>query len=81
MGFSGGDGHEPQFVQALEKVAAINKKLGKVTGIFAGTEESSAEKSKMGFDFLLNDGDATYLAKGAADCLAISRAGVRAAKI
>lgn len=64
MGLPGGDGEEPIFIHALEKILSIGKRYGLEIGTVAATEEAVRRKQEMGFSFLLAGSDASILAAG-----------------
>lgn len=53
MGLPGGDGNEETFLQALQKVITIGRKLGKPVGTFASDGEGCRKRTAEGFDFLM----------------------------
>ncbi|OCK83026.1 Phosphoenolpyruvate/pyruvate domain-containing protein [Lepidopterella palustris CBS 459.81] len=65
LGLPGGDGEEPSFIGALEKVLEIGKRLGLHIGTVASTESAAKRKTEMGFSFLLSGQDPNFLAAGA----------------
>ncbi|KAH0847250.1 hypothetical protein AYO21_10847 [Fonsecaea monophora] len=64
LGLPGGDGEEPEFIQALEKILSIGRKYGVEIGTVAGTEQAVRRKKEMGFSFLLSGSDSSFLAAG-----------------
>lgn len=80
LGLSGGDGEEPQFIEALEKVLRIGKRLGLNIGTVAGTEAAAKRKTEMGFAFLLTGQDPNFLAAGAKASWQQADKGVKAAR-
>ncbi|KAG0648154.1 2,4-dihydroxyhept-2-ene-1,7-dioic acid aldolase [Hyphodiscus hymeniophilus] len=81
LGLAGGDGEEPQYIEALETVLRIGKRLGLHIGTVAASEAAAKHKAEMGFTFLLSGQDANFLAAGAKASWQQVRQGVRAAKI
>jgi 2-keto-3-deoxy-L-rhamnonate aldolase RhmA len=69
MGLSGGDGEEPAYVRALEKVLQAGKKNDVVIGTVGATEASAKRKIEMGFKFLLTGQEPSFLAAGASAVL------------
>jgi len=65
LGLPGGDGEEPSFIEALEKVLDIGKRLGLHIGTVAASEAAAKRKTEMGFSFLLTGQDPNFLAAGA----------------
>lgn len=59
------DGKEPEYLQALEKIVQIAKRLGTPVGIFSASPEILKGHVAMGFNFLLVAGDSTALTNGA----------------
>jgi 2-keto-3-deoxy-L-rhamnonate aldolase RhmA len=53
MGLPGGDGDESTFLEALQKVLKICKKLGKPVGTFASDGDGCRKRTAEGFDFLM----------------------------
>jgi len=53
MGLAGGDGTEEVFLQALQKVLKIAKRLGKPIGTFASDGEVCRKRTDEGFDFIM----------------------------
>jgi 2-keto-3-deoxy-L-rhamnonate aldolase RhmA len=64
MNLQGGDGEEPMFIEALEKILDIGKRYGVEIGTVAATEEAVRRKKEMGFSFLLAGSDVSFLATG-----------------
>ena len=64
MGFDGPDGDERQYLEALEKVLALGKRLKKPVGILLSPTEP-VRQIKMGFDYFLMTGDADLMAQAA----------------
>jgi len=69
MGLMGADGEEEQWIQALEKIAGLGKKLGIAIGIFSVSPEAMLRQQKMGFSFFLIAGDLTAISSGATAAL------------
>lgn len=66
MGLEGGDGQEDVFLTALKTIATAGKKADKPVGIFtAGSKRTMTRNIKMGFEFILYDGDSTLPVKAA----------------
>ena len=65
MGFPGGDGMKKQYVEGLNKILSIGKRLGKPVGILGSTIDLKRQV-EMGFDYFLLTGDAGLLARAAA---------------
>jgi 2-keto-3-deoxy-L-rhamnonate aldolase RhmA len=53
LGLAGPDGGEQLYVDALQKLVGICKRLGKPIGIFAADEETCRKRTADGFDFIL----------------------------
>jgi 2-keto-3-deoxy-L-rhamnonate aldolase RhmA len=81
MGLPGGDGEEPAFIQALEKILSIGKRYGLEIGTVAGSEKAVKRKKEMGFTFLLVGSDGAFLAAGCQTVLQQSSKGVKAARV
>ncbi|RFU27375.1 hypothetical protein B7463_g8975, partial [Scytalidium lignicola] len=64
MGFSGSDGDEEEYINALKKILAIAKKLNIPVGIL-GSQDKLPRQVEMGFDYFLLAGDAALLVQGA----------------
>lgn len=79
LGLPGGDGEEPKFINALEKVLSICKELGLHTGTVASSEAAVKRKTEMGFDFLLAGGDTGFLDAKARTMVAEFERGVKTA--
>ncbi|KIM94671.1 hypothetical protein OIDMADRAFT_135628 [Oidiodendron maius Zn] len=80
LGLAGGDGEESSFIEALEKVLEIGKRLGVHIGTVAATEVASKRKTEMGFSFLLSGQDPNFLASGAKASFQICEKGRTAAR-
>jgi 2-keto-3-deoxy-L-rhamnonate aldolase RhmA len=80
MGLPGGDGEEPVFIQALEKILSIGKRYDLEIGTVAGSEAAARRKKEMGFSFLLAGSDGSFLAAGCQTAWQQCSKGVRAAK-
>lgn len=65
LGLSGGDGQEPEFVEALATVVSVCKRLGLDVGTVAGDDEAVRRKQEMGFSFLLSGSDVAFLGSAA----------------
>jgi 4-hydroxy-2-oxoheptanedioate aldolase len=81
MGLPGGDGEEPVFINALEKILRIGKRYSLEIGTVAGTEEAAKRKKEMGFSFLLAGSDVSFLAAGCQTAWQQCNKGVRAARV
>jgi len=79
MGFSGSDGDEPQYLDALQKILSIAKRLEIPVGIL-GSQTALARQVEMGFRFFLLVGDAELLYKGAQLVLTSARESIRESK-
>ena len=80
LGVPGGiDGPEPVFVDALEKVIATAKKLGKVVGSMGVGEEIARKRTEQGMDFLLSSLDYNALVRGYKSDLEDARRGITSA--
>ena len=64
MGLKGSDGDEKVFLDALEKISSICKKLNIPVGIL-GSQDKLPRQVEMGFDFFLLAGDAAMMGIGA----------------
>jgi 4-hydroxy-2-oxoheptanedioate aldolase len=73
MGLPGGSGTEEKFVQAIEKVAGICKKLGKPAGTAAPDGAAVMQMTKAGYRMLLTGSDATLIVAGAKSMLSKCR--------
>jgi 2-keto-3-deoxy-L-rhamnonate aldolase RhmA len=80
MGLPGGDGEEPMFIQALEKILSIGKRYGLEIGTVAGDEKAAKRKTEMGFTFLLVGSDGACLAAGCQTAWQQCSNGVKAAR-
>lgn len=80
LGLPGGDGDEPEFVAALEKVCAIAKRLGKVVGCMATTEEAARKRVEQGMGFLLVSLDYTALQEGYDRHIGVVQRGIDSAR-
>lgn len=81
MGLSGADGTEEQYVQALETILSIGKRLGLAIGIYSASADAVKKHVKMGFTFVLVSGDSTALVSGAHTAIEGSRAAIRELKL
>ncbi|KAH0836218.1 hypothetical protein AYO21_08581 [Fonsecaea monophora] len=81
LGLQGGDGEEPVFVEALEKVLSIGRRLNLAVGTVAMSEAAAKRKTEMGFSFLLSGTDMFFLAAGAERNLDQCVRGVRSAEV
>jgi len=81
LGLPGGDGEEPSFIEALEKVLEIGKRLGLHIGTVAASEAAAKRKTEMGFSFLLTGQDPNFLAAGAKASWEQCDKGKRAARL
>lgn len=76
LGLTGGlDGDEPLFLQAIEKVVAIGKKLNKVVGTMGIGEETARKRTADGMDFLVSTVDYNAVVVGFARDLTNARKG------
>lgn len=80
MGLSGGDGDEPEFIEALETVVRACKRCNLHVGTVGWTEEASKRKTEMGFNFLLNGSDSSFLNTGARSCWQMCNQALRETK-
>ena len=80
LGLPGGDGDEPEFVDALDKICAIAKKLDKVVGSMGASEEVARKRTAQGFGFLLASIDFTALSDGYRMHIETARRGISDAK-
>ncbi|KAK5735815.1 hypothetical protein LTR17_007825 [Elasticomyces elasticus] len=69
MGFAGPDGDEEQYLNALEKLLAIGKRLDKPVGILL-SPTAPKRQIEMGFDYFLMTGDADLMSRAAMAMLA-----------
>jgi 2-keto-3-deoxy-L-rhamnonate aldolase RhmA len=53
MGLPGGDGDEDVFLQALQNVLGVCRRLGKPVGTFASNGDECEKRSADGFDFIM----------------------------
>lgn len=53
MGLPGGDGEEPEYLNAIRTIVRICKELQKPVGIFAAGEDECRKRASDGFDFIL----------------------------
>jgi len=81
MGLPGSDNNEEIFLQALQKVLTICRKLGKPVGTFASDSEGCQKRTAEGFDFLMVPGEVASLVAGAKTILADCTKGIRAGKL
>jgi 2-keto-3-deoxy-L-rhamnonate aldolase RhmA len=81
MGLPGGDGEEPVFIQALEKILSIGKRYGLEIGTVAGSERAAKRKKEMGFSFLLVGSDGAFLASGCQTAFQQCSKGLGAARV
>ena len=81
MGLQGADGQEPEYVQALEKIVRIGKRVGIPVGIFSASPESLKVHLAMGFSFVLVSRDAMALTNGVQSAMDVSRQVVRELKL
>jgi len=79
MGLPGSDGMEPQYVQALEKILSIAKRLHIPVGIL-GSQDELTRQVEMGFEFFLLVGDAALMVQAAGMALSKARKSVAAAE-
>ena len=79
VGLAGADGTEHQYVQALQKILKIGKRLGIPVGIL-GSEEALTRQVEMGFDYFMLTGDAGLLTNAATLVLDKARDSVQKAK-
>ncbi len=80
LGLPGGDGDEPEFIEALDKICAIAKKLGKVVGSMGASEEVARKRAAQGFGFLLASIDFTALSDGYRMQIETAQRGINSAK-
>jgi len=81
MGLKGGDGTEEIFLEGLQKVLKICKRLGKPIGTFAADGEQCRKRTAEGFDFIMVPGEVALLAAGAKASLADCKKGMVAGKL
>ncbi|KIW79669.1 hypothetical protein Z517_06283 [Fonsecaea pedrosoi CBS 271.37] len=65
LGLPGGDGKEDRFLDALKRIVAAGKKVGKPLGIYTGSKEQMERNLSLGFEYILYHGDSTLLAVAA----------------
>lgn len=53
LGFSGGDGDEPAYLEVLDRLMKTCRSAGKPIGIFAAGSNACRKRIAQGFDFLL----------------------------
>jgi 2-keto-3-deoxy-L-rhamnonate aldolase RhmA len=53
MGLAGAEGSEKVYLDALQSLVGICKRLGKPIGIFAADEETCRKRTADGFDYIL----------------------------
>lgn len=80
MGLSGGDGEEPAYVAALQKILEAGKRNNVVIGTVGATEASARRKIEMGFRFLLTGQEPNFLAAGARATLQQCQRGMTSAR-
>jgi len=80
LGLPGGDGDEPEFIGALEKICSIAKKLDKVVGTMGASEEVAKKRTAQGFGFLLASIDFTALSDGYRMHIETVQRGIESAK-
>lgn len=80
MGLPGGDGEEPAYIDALQRVLDAGKRNNVVIGTVGATEASSRRKVEMGFKFLLTGQEANFLAAGARTTLQQCQQGINSAR-
>ncbi|KAB5528788.1 Pyruvate/Phosphoenolpyruvate kinase-like domain-containing protein [Coniochaeta sp. 2T2.1] len=73
MGLTGADGEEPEYVEALEMILRIGKRVGIPVGIFAASPEALKKQIGMGFTYFLVTGDSAALSSGAQVAIDTSR--------
>ncbi|KAI9743686.1 MAG: hypothetical protein M1818_003002 [Claussenomyces sp. TS43310] len=81
MGLPGGDGSEDVYLDALQHVRGICRRLGKPVGIFAADAEACRKRTSEGFDFIMLPGEAALLVAGAKANLTECKKGMRAGKL
>ncbi|KAK3659120.1 hypothetical protein LTR56_001558 [Elasticomyces elasticus] len=69
MGFAGPDGDEEQYLNALNKLLGIGKRLNKPVGILL-SPTAPKKQIEMGFDYFLMTGDADLMSRAAMTMLA-----------
>ncbi|KIW29743.1 uncharacterized protein PV07_05532 [Cladophialophora immunda] len=80
MGLPGGDGEEPSYINALQRILEAGKRNGVVIGTVGATEASARRKVEMGFRFLLTGQEPNFLAAGARSTLQQCQRGMIAAR-
>jgi 2-keto-3-deoxy-L-rhamnonate aldolase RhmA len=73
LGLDGVFGMEEIYLEALQKIVGLGKKLGVFVGILGVGETALTRYTQMGFDYLLLPTDAELFAVGARSCLEASR--------
>ncbi|OAL39439.1 hypothetical protein AYO20_01309 [Fonsecaea nubica] len=73
------DGPEPEFLNALKRICAAGKKLGKVVGCMGMGEDHARKRAAEGMDFLLSTFDYGSIVSGLANDIAAARQGARSA--
>jgi 2-keto-3-deoxy-L-rhamnonate aldolase RhmA len=81
MGLAGAEGSEKVYLDALQSLVGICKRLGKPIGIFAADEETCRKRTADGFDYILLPGEAAMLVAGAKAQLEACRRGVKNARL
>lgn len=81
LGLNAGDGTEDKFIEALKKIVEAGKKTGKPIGIFTPTKAAAERNIKLGFDFIVYEGDTSLLAKAARASVAEARSIIKANKL
>lgn len=81
MGLKGGDGDEEVYLEALQKVLKICKKLGKPVGVWANDGAACKKRTAEGFDFLMVPGEVQNLVAGSKASLADCKRGILAGKL
>lgn len=71
------DGTEPEFTEALTKICAVGKKLGKVVGCMGMGEQTAGKRAAEGMDFILSTFDYGSIVSGFAQDIATARKGIK----
>lgn len=80
LGLPGGDGDEPEFLEALQKICKISRKLDKIVGSMGASEEVARKRAEQGMQVILAALDFSALMEGYRSQIEIVQRGISRAK-
>jgi 2-keto-3-deoxy-L-rhamnonate aldolase RhmA len=77
LGLNGGDGLEPEYIQALNKICSLTKKYNKIVGSLGMDATTVRRRAEDGMNFLVVSADANILDVGFQKALGVAHESIQ----